>query len=91
MAQLIVAGQATATMSQSPIKMTDLAAQDAVNMIEGKPFQADIRRRFHVVGRKDRRAVHLVLAVGQPRQGQLDNLNGRARYSSSAGPAPCHG
>ncbi len=42
MAQLIVDGKATATMAQSPVKMTYLGVQDAVNMILGKPFQASI-------------------------------------------------
>jgi ABC-type sugar transport system substrate-binding protein len=42
MAKLIAAGKATATMAQSPMKMTNLGIQAAVNAIQGKPFDKSI-------------------------------------------------
>ncbi len=42
MAKLIAAGKATATMAQSPMKMTNLGIQAAVNAIQGKPFETSI-------------------------------------------------
>jgi len=42
MAQLIADGKAVATMAQSPMKMTNLGVQAAVNMILGKPFETSI-------------------------------------------------
>ena len=42
MAKLIAAGKATATMAQSPMKMTNLGIQAAVNAIQGKPFEKSI-------------------------------------------------
>jgi ABC-type sugar transport system substrate-binding protein len=42
MAKLIAAGKANATMAQSPMKMTNLGIQAAVNAILGKPFEKSI-------------------------------------------------
>lgn len=42
MAKLIAAGKATATMAQSPMKMTNLGIDAAVKAIEGKSFETSI-------------------------------------------------
>ena len=42
MSKLILAGDTTATMAQSPFKMTNLGIAAAVNALQGKPFEKSI-------------------------------------------------
>ena len=42
MSKLILAGDTTATMAQSPFKMTNLGIEAAVNALQGKPFEKAI-------------------------------------------------
>jgi ribose transport system substrate-binding protein len=42
MSKLILAGETTATMAQSPFKMTNLGIVAAVNSIKGTPFTQKI-------------------------------------------------
>ena len=62
MAKLILAGKTTATMAQSPFKMTNLGILAAVNSILGKPLRKD-RHRRHAGHEGQRRPVQGRLAV----------------------------
>jgi ribose transport system substrate-binding protein len=42
MSKLILSGETTATMAQSPFKMTNLGIEAAVNSLLGKPFEKSI-------------------------------------------------
>ena len=80
MSKLILAGKTTATMAQSPFKMTNLGILAAVNSILGKPYVKIIDTGVTLGDEGQRLAVHGSLAVTE--------TAGGARHSpAGAGPA----
>ena len=89
MSKLILSGDTTATMAQSPFKMTNLGIAAAVNALAGQAVREGHRHRRHVGDQGQRRPVQGRLAV-EPRVGRAGSAlrHASAGRSASAWPPP---